>query len=76
MKRTLATLFLACLVSSSFSQTINGQWRGFFNDNNSNIGLSGGSTEYVLELEIKGETVSGTSYTYFENRRFFCNLQP
>lgn len=76
MKRTLVLLVFACLVNSSFSQKINGQWRGFFNDNNNNIELLGGNTEYVLELDIKGENVSGTSYTYFENRRYFviCNL--
>lgn len=76
MKKTLALLVFVLLANASFSQNINGQWRGFFNDNNNNIDLSGGNTEYVLELDIKGETVSGTSYTYFENRRFFviCNL--
>jgi hypothetical protein len=76
MKRTLVLLVFACLAGSSFSQSINGQWRGFFNENNNNIDLTGGNTEYVLELDIKGENVTGTSYTYFENRRFFviCNL--
>jgi hypothetical protein len=77
MKLFLLTVFLGVTASQAlYSQTINGQWRGFFNDNNNNIGLFGGNTEYVLELEINDETVSGTSYTYFENRRYYviCNL--
>jgi hypothetical protein len=76
MKKIILILSLLFLIDSAFSQTINGQWRGYFNDLDNNISLYKGNTEYVLELEINGETVSGTSYTYFENRRYFviCNL--
>ena len=43
-----------------FSQNMSGQWKGSFNE-------TGGyeSTEYVLELEVKGKKVEGTSTTYF-----------
>jgi hypothetical protein len=61
----------------SFSQKINGQWRGFF-DSNGDIVLSGANnTEYVLELEISGSTVNGFSYSYFQGRRYYviCKLE-
>ncbi len=74
----IISTFLICLFlgSAALAQTINGQWHGYFNEGNNNISLLTGSTEYVLELMIDGETVSGTSYTYFENRRYYviCNL--
>lgn len=60
----------------SFSQKINGQWRGYF-DSKGDIVLSGANnTEYVLELEISGGTVTGYSYSYFQGRRYYviCKL--
>ncbi|MFN8253799.1 MAG: hypothetical protein U0V75_18140 [Ferruginibacter sp.] len=76
MKRIIFLVFSALIIDTASAQSINGQWRGFFNEGTNNISLTGGTTEYVLELEIKGDLVSGTSYTYFENRRYFvlCNL--
>lgn len=67
--KTILLLFITCLLSlSSFSQKIDGQWRGYF-DNNGDItaGTMNGSDriEYVLELEINGSKVTGYSYTYF-----------
>ncbi|MEP7145110.1 MAG: hypothetical protein ABI707_19645 [Ferruginibacter sp.] len=76
MKRIIvaATLFL---ISNSISgQKMNGQWRGYFNSKG-DIVLSGGdNTEYVLEIEINGTEVSGYSYSYFQNRRYYviCSL--
>lgn len=76
MKKIPVLLFFIAVTSTSFAQTINGQWHGYFNEGSNNISLLTGSTEYVLELMIKGEEVTGTSYTYFENRRYYviCNL--
>ncbi len=76
MKKFLLTIAIFTIVPAAFSQKINGQWRGYFNERDNNISLLRGNTEYVLELEINGETVSGTSYTYFDNRRYYviCNL--
>ncbi len=76
MKKFTFLLLLAICISAGNAQSIDGQWHGYFNEGGNNIDITGGSTEYVLELQINGETVSGTSYTYFENRRFFviCNL--
>ena len=75
-KFTLITLAVLTGLSS-FSQKINGQWRGFF-DSKGDIVLSGGNnTEYVLELEISGSTVTGYSYSYFQGRRYYviCKLE-
>ncbi|HTN08770.1 hypothetical protein [Agriterribacter sp.] len=60
------------------SQDINGQWRGTFNSVNNNIVAGEGDTEYVLELYIKGEKVTGYSYSYFNypEKRYYviCRL--
>lgn len=71
-------VFAAFLLMSAsmFAQKINGQWRGFFNSNG-DIVLSGGdNTEYVLELEVNGTEITGYSYSYFQNRRYYviCSL--
>jgi hypothetical protein len=76
MKKIPILLFFLAVTSTSFSQTVNGQWHGYFNEGSNDISLLAGSTEYVLELMIIDEAVTGTSYTYFENRRYYviCNL--
>lgn len=58
------------------AQKINGQWRGYFNSNGDIVLTGGDNTEYVLEIEINGSEVSGFSYSYFQNRRFYviCSL--
>jgi len=45
---------------SGITQKISGQWRGNFNEINNDD-----ATEYVLEIDIKGEKLEGTSITYF-----------
>lgn len=76
MKRFLPFLLVLFFALNSYGQNISGQWRGFFDDNG-NISLyNEQSTEYVLELNISGNKVSGYSYTYFEGRKYFviCSL--
>ena len=77
MKKNLVAIFvLLVMCYNSFAQKINGQWRGYFNSKG-DIVLSGGdNTEYVLEIEISGSTVTGYSYTYFQDRKFYviCSL--
>ena len=73
------TLILLALFTGlvSFSQKINGQWRGFFDSYGNNIVLSGNdNTEYVLEIEVSGSTVTGYSYSYFQGRKYYviCKL--
>jgi hypothetical protein len=59
--------FYLVLVSILFSgavsaQNLSGQWTGGFISSGD---IWGGQTEYVLDLDIKGNTVQGYSYTYF-----------
>lgn len=46
---------------------LNGQWRGSFNETSSSPHslLGNSNTTYVLEINVRGSTVSGYSYTYF-----------
>ena len=77
MKKNLASvLVLLVMCYSGFAQKINGQWRGYFNSKG-DIVLSGGdNTEYVLEIEINGSAITGYSYTYFQDRKYYviCSL--
>lgn len=71
MKSIFTLLLFFCSSMYVNAQKINGQWRGYF-DSNGDIVLSGGSnTEYILELEIDGSSVTGYSYSYFQNRRYY-----
>jgi hypothetical protein len=54
-------VFLVFLFQTQ-AQKLSGQWTGGFVSSGD---FYGGKTEYVLEIEIKGEDVSGYSYTYF-----------
>jgi hypothetical protein len=60
-------LFIAifwCAVSKA--QNFTGQWKGTFTDKSSSFsGWGGDKCDYVLELEVSGNNVSGYSYTYF-----------
>ena len=62
--------------NSIFGQKITGQWRGYFNSNGDIVLSGGNNTEYVLEIEIDGSVISGYSYSYFQNRRYYviCSL--
>jgi len=55
---------------------LNGQWRGSFGSNGDIVVTGSDNTEYVLELDIQGTTVSGFSYSYFQDRSFYviCSL--
>ncbi len=77
MKKNLLIVLIMLLINNiSIAQKINGQWRGFFNSKG-DIVLSGGeNTEYVLEIEIKDSNITGYSYTYFQDRKYYviCSL--
>lgn len=69
----MAAVMMHCVVAA---QKIDGQWRGFF-DNKGDIVLTGeNNTEFVLEIEVNGKDISGFSYTYFQNRKYYviCSL--
>lgn len=59
----------ACCFFSALAinaQNIAGQWKGEFRDKSSEFGsFSGDKCEYVLELEMNGNKITGYSYTYF-----------
>lgn len=77
MKIILLSTLLFFTVITGFSQSINGQWHGYFNSRG-DIGMySGDNTEYVLDIEIKGTRVEGLSYSYFQGRRYYviCKLE-
>lgn len=63
MKHALLMFILFFSLASGQAQKLSGQWTGGFKSG------SFGSTEYVLELEVKGSSVSGYSYTYFTGYR-------
>lgn len=77
MKRILPVLLSLIITHFVSAQKINGQWRGYFNSNGDIVLSIGDNTEYVLELEINGKDITGYSYTYFQNRKYYviCSLE-
>ena len=77
MKNFLVVLVLLLLINyTGIAQKLNGQWRGYFNSKGDIVTTGGDNTEYVLEIEIKGSDVTGYSYTYFQDRKYYviCSL--
>lgn len=72
----LIFLLISC---PGFSQKLDGQWSGTFNSATNNIVSGEGDTEYVLELFIQNEKVTGYSYSYFNypEKRYYviCRLE-
>lgn len=68
MKRNLLFIsVLSCLASAAFGQNFSGQWKGEFTDESSKFsGLGGDRCRYVLDIDVNGKSVSGYSYTYFD----------
>ncbi len=73
-------IFFSLLIFSTVNaQNFNGQWKGGFNETSYGLaGLGGNDIDYVLELDTKGSSVSGYSYTYFRtgSKRYYtiCKL--
>ncbi len=76
MKKIIIVTALLFSSFAMFGQKINGQWRGYFDSKGDITQASADNTEYVLEIEVNGTEISGYSYSYFQNRRFFviCSL--
>jgi len=53
---------MACSAYVAKGQNLSGQWSGSFATANDPFG---GKTEYVMEIDVKGDKVDGFSYTYF-----------
>ncbi len=80
MKKTLLSSFIVFIAFIANAQNFSGQWKGeFFDKSTKFVGWGGDRCEYVLELECKGNTVAGFSYTYFtdEGKRYYtiCKLE-
>ncbi len=80
MNKHLLLFFLLTSGFSTVAQNFTGQWRGeFYDKSNSRLNWSDDKVEYVLELEVKGTAVSGSSYTYFtgEGKRYYtiCKVE-
>ena len=62
MMRTILTILFLTFLIHTQAQKLSGQWSGGFVSTGD---VWGGKTEYVLEIDVKGNDVSGYSYTYF-----------
>jgi hypothetical protein len=73
MKKRLLIVFLLLSSVTVFSQDFRGQWKGEFTDKSTVYDDIGDKCDYVLELETRGNTVSGYSYTYFtdDGKRYY-----
>ncbi|MFN8243417.1 MAG: hypothetical protein U0X40_05125 [Ferruginibacter sp.] len=63
-------LFLLFLLSGGAlsAQDFTGQWKGEFTDKSTSFATWGGNRcDYVLELDCKGSSITGYSYTYFND---------
>ncbi len=65
---------------SNTQPDFSGQWKGEFTDNSDpNLKFSSDKCEYVVELEVNGNKIYGSTYTYFtENgKRYYtiCRLE-
>lgn len=78
MNRYLLLAFFILNVLIGFSQNFTGQWKGEFVDNSSIISWGSNRCDYVIDLEINGNNVSGYSYTYFteDGKKYYtiCKL--
>ncbi len=77
MKKIILFTIFYFIEIATFAQKINGQWRGYFDSDGDIVLSSSNNTEYVLELEIEGNQVSGFSYSYFQGRKYYviCKLK-
>lgn len=75
--RFLLSLVLLVVSFGAWAQPIKGQWRGYFNSAGDIVQSGGDNTEYVLEIEVKGNKVTGFSYSYFEGRKYYviCSIE-
>ena len=80
MNKYLSTVLLVLLVNVCAAQNFQGQWKGGFIDKSTSLTNWGGDRcDYVLDIDINGETVTGYSYTYFSDagKKYYtiCRLE-
>jgi hypothetical protein len=71
MKKVLIIILTLLIYKNGIAQKINGQWRGYFNSKGDIVSSGGDKTEYVLEIEIQDSSITGYSYTYFQDRKYY-----
>ena len=79
MNRFLLLALAILSFTTVLAQDFAGQWKGSFVDKSTKyMGWGGDKCEYVLDLETKGNRVTGFSYTYFSEggKRYYtiCRL--
>lgn len=76
LKSVFLGMAILCLSLWGHGQKLSGQWIGEFGDATDAKGIK---TNYVLEIEVNGQQVSGHSYTYFSisGKRYYviCRLK-
>lgn len=66
MKYYFILALLVFTFTTVSSQNFTGQWKGEFTDKSvANVSFGSDKCEYVLEIEVNNNKVTGTSYTYF-----------
>ncbi|MEO7522645.1 MAG: hypothetical protein ABIT58_01045 [Ferruginibacter sp.] len=66
MKYNFLHVFSLILSLSASAQDFTGQWNGEFTDKSTSFqGFGGDQCDYVLDIEVQGDSVTGSSYTYF-----------
>ncbi len=80
MHKFLLSILFILSVNFLQAQNFNGQWKGNFMDKSTSFMSWGGDLcDYVLELNTKGNKVTGFSYTYFNStgKRYYtiCRLE-
>lgn len=80
MKKIIPFLFGIFFSAKIIAQDFTGQWKGQFTDKSTSfVGWGGDRCEYVLEVECRGNKVTGYSYTYFSDggKRYYtiCKLK-
>lgn len=66
MARILFSLLFIFFAGFAKAQNFNGQWKGSFIDKSvSAFSWGGDRCDYVVDIEVKGQDVTGYTYTYF-----------
>ncbi len=68
MKTVLLIGYILLFSGFANAQEFTGQWKGGFGDRSSAAaGWGGNDCDYVLEINVKGNDITGYSYTYFSD---------
>jgi hypothetical protein len=75
MKKIVLTYLIILFAKIVVAQNFTGQWKGSFIDNSAAISWGSNKCDYVIDLEVQGTEVTGSSYTYFiENGKRYYTI--